>query len=105
VYTFDNYTNQPALQASCNIPAVIKPVVLVEKVINQQKTVISNQVDKLQVTYPEAATALAALKKENPQAQVDSIIVTPESNSSSVTFVSPSPNGKEYFINTYLFSG
>lgn len=104
VYTFNSETKKVDLFASVVVPAVIQPVLLVENVVNNVKTVISNNIEKLSITYPETATVFAVLKKENPTVTIDTIIVTPQSNSSSVTIVSPSPSGKEFVVNTYVYS-
>jgi hypothetical protein len=104
VYIYNNVTKVVDLQATVIIPAVIKPLVVVEKITAEQTTVVSNQIEKLTVSYPQTTTVLAEIRKEIPNIQIDTVMVTAHSNSSQITLVSTSTTGKELIINKYFSS-
>lgn len=104
VYIYDSTTKKVELFATVVVPAVIKQVSTVERTINDQTTVISNHIESVQISYPQTTTVLSVLKKEIPNVKIDAVVVVPESNSSSVTFISTSTTGKEFVVNKYLYS-
>ena len=52
IYTFDSYTNTSVLYSSCVVPKVIRPVVMIEKTVNNKKVVISNDMENIKEIYP-----------------------------------------------------
>jgi hypothetical protein len=59
-------------------------------VVDNKKVTISNSVEQVEKSHPETTQAVAILNKEKPKSIIESVIVVPESNTTTVTLISQS---------------
>jgi hypothetical protein len=83
VVSWVNKTSNVVTQISTsNIPAVIVPSIYTETKVEEQTTVVSNNIQAVTQIYPQTQTVLDAFIKENPSisvSKIDSVIVKTES--------------------------
>lgn len=83
VVSWVNKTSNVVTQISTsNIPAVIVPSIYTETKVEEQTTVVSNNIQAVTQIYPQTQTVLDAFIRENPSisvSKIDSVIVKTES--------------------------
>ena len=78
---------------------MIVPRRVVQTVIENKKVTVSNNVDQVEVFYPETKTIVEVLKDEIKDIKkVQSVVVVPESGSTDATFITQGTTKKEVIV-------
>ena len=102
VYTYQGSTGQIVHYATTAVPTVIVPRRVVQTVIENKKVTVSNNVDQVEVFYPETKTIVEVLKNEIKDIKkVESVVVVPESGSTDATFITQGTSKKEFIVKQY----
>jgi hypothetical protein len=89
------------------LPTEIRTILHTQTTIDHQEVIISNRVESVKEEYPQTTTTIDAFLQENPTiniGKIDSIVVSPSSEGSTVSILAKNQQETSYVFTKYVTS-
>lgn len=107
VQVYDRPNNKATPIVANQLPTEIKTVLHTQTTIDHQEVIISNRVESVKQEYPQTTTTIDAFLQDNPTinvGKIDSIVVSPSSEGSTVSILAKNQQETSYVFTKYVTS-